>query len=70
MSRLRSPTSASTKRDARAALRQRRAEIGGRRRFADAALARGHDDRPPELCAAGVATFMRNWLVHRMITPP
>jgi hypothetical protein len=29
-----------------AALGQRRAEVGGRRRFADAAFARGDDDPP------------------------
>ena len=42
--------------DACAALRQRRAEICGRRRFADAALARRDDDRASEFsCAPRVA---------------
>ena len=36
-------------RDRRAALRQRRAEIGGRRRLADAAFARRDDDCAAEL---------------------
>ena len=49
MSRLRRPTSASTSTTLRAAQRQRRAEIRGRRRLADAAFAGRDDDRAPAL---------------------